>query len=194
MALPPVVSTIAAIAGTAFQVVGAMQQAQAQKAQADYSAAVARNNAIIAEQNAADIVQRGEIARDVQRRRVDQTIGAARSAIAGAGLLVDDPAGTTPALLLDDIRTAGQFDIMTLKANIDREERRALIQGQQFEAEAGLFDLQASSINPMLAGAAAGFQNSQTLMNMFPSGPVFPGGGKTLGATRPVQRPATLMA
>lgn len=90
------ISVIAAVAGTAFQVVGAMQQAQAQRAQAEYSAAVARNNAIIAEQNAADIVQRGEIARDVQRRRVDQTIGAARSAIAGAGLLVDDPQAPRP--------------------------------------------------------------------------------------------------
>ena len=181
----PVTLTVLAITATAATTYSAYQQAQAQKAQAEYSSAVARNNAIIAEQNAADIVQRGEVARDVQRRRVQQTIGAARAAIAGSGLLLDDTEGTTPSLLLDDLRTAGQFDIMTLKANIDREERRALIQGAQFEAQAGLFDLQAASINPALAGAAAGLGQASGLLNAMPSGSVFPGAGgspKTSGA------------
>ena len=185
------ISAIVAVAGTVVSAVGAYQQAAAQKAQAQYSAQVARNNAVIAEQNAADIVQRGEVARDVQRRRVEQTIGAARAAIAGSGLLLDEgDTGTTSALLLDDLRTAGQFDIMTLKANIDREERRALIQGQQFEAEAGLFDLQASSINPTLAAVSAGFSNAPSLMNMIPGGKTFPGAS---GPRRPVPRPNDLL-
>jgi hypothetical protein len=182
-----------AIASTAVSAVGAVQQANAQKAQAEYNAAVARNNAIIADQNAVDIVQRGEVARDVQRRRIDQTIGAARAAIAGSGLLLDEgDGGTTSALLIDDLRTAGQFDIMTLKANIDREARRARIEGGQFQAQAGLFDLQASSISPMLAGAAAGFSRASSLYNIFaPSTPTFDG---ALGSSpRPQARPADLL-
>ena len=54
-----------AAASTAVTVVGAVQQANAQKAQAEYSAAVARNNAIISAQNEADIIQRGGVARDI---------------------------------------------------------------------------------------------------------------------------------
>lgn len=187
-------TAILTVAGTAMSAIGAFQQAEAQKAQAEYSAAVSRNNAIIAEQNAADIVQRGEVARDVQRRRINQTIGAARAAIAGSGLLLDEgDGGTTSALLLDDLRTAGQFDIMTLKANVDREERRAKIQGMNFQAEAGLFDLQASSINPGLAAVSAAFGSASQLYNQFGGGPTFGGGSRGLAATRPQMRPNDLI-
>lgn len=141
---------------TAVSVVGAIQQANAQKAQAEYNAAVARNNAIIAEQNAQDVEDRGDIALAQRRQALNQTIGSARAAIAGSGLLVDDEPGTTPALLLDDLTVAGQMDILTLEGNIARESRRARIQGTQYEAQAGLFELEASSISPGLAGLSAG--------------------------------------
>lgn len=184
-------STVLTVASTAISAVGAYQQAQAQRQQAEYNAAVARNNATIAEQNARDIVQRGEVARDVQRQRVAQTVGAARAAIASTGLLIDEP-GTTPTALIDDLRTAGQFDIMTLKSNIDREERRARIEGSQFQAQAGLFDLEASSINPALAGAAAVFSNARSLYNQFP-GPEQTFGSPSSSLIRPRARPADIL-
>jgi len=162
-------ATTVAVASTAISTIGAVQQARAQRAQAEYNAAVARNNAIISAQNEADVIQRGEIAKDTLRSRVNQTIGAARASIAGTGFLVDAGAGTTQAALLDDLTTAGQFDIMTLQANIDREARKASIQGTQYEAQAGLFDLQASSISPGLAGLTAAARNLTTLYEMFPS-------------------------
>lgn len=183
-------STAISVASTALSAVGAFQQAQAQRQQAEYNAAVARNNATIAEQNARDIVQRGEVARDIQQRRVAQTVGAARAAIAGSGLLVDDSPDTTPAALLDDLRVAGQFDIMTLKSNIDREARRARIEGDQFVAQAGLFDLQASSINPALAAAASFADNARSIFNQTPSGQVFPGSASSV---RPRARPADIL-
>ena len=120
-----------AIASTAMSVVGAVQQANAQKAQAEYNAAVARNNAIIAEQNAQDVEQRGDVALAQRRQALNQTIGSARAAIAGSGLLVDDAPETTPAMLLDDLTVAGQMDILTLEGNIARESRRARIQGME---------------------------------------------------------------
>jgi hypothetical protein len=173
-ALTANLATTVAVASTAISTISAVQQAQAQRAQAEYNAAVARNNSIIAAQNEADIIQRGEVARDIQRARVSQTIGAARAAIAGSGLLLDDGAGTTTSQLQEDLAVAGQFDIMTLKSNIDREARRARIEGGQFQAQAGLFDLQASSITPMLAGAAAGFSQARSIFNTLPSsGPLF---------------------
>jgi hypothetical protein len=178
-----------AIASTAVSAFGAMQQATAQRAQAEYNAAVARNNSIISAQNEADIIQRGEVARNLQSIRIDQTMGAARAAIAGSGMLLEGGGETTTGALLGDLQTAGQFDIMTLKTNIDREARRARIEGGQFQAQADLFDLQASSISPLLAGAAAGFANANSLYNMFaPSTPTF--GGATRGSILSPAKPA----
>lgn len=153
-------ATVLAVASTAVSVIGAVQQAQAQKAQAEYNSAVARNNATIAEQNAQDVEQRGDIALAQRRQALNQTIGSARAAIAGSGLLVDDEPGTTPALLLDDLTVAGQMDILTLEGNIARESRRARIQGAQYEAQAGLFELEASSISPGFAGLSAGLSSA----------------------------------
>lgn len=151
-----------AIASTVVSTVGALQQAQAQRAQAEYQAAVARNNAIIAEQNRADIVQRGDIALEKQRERVRQTIGAARAALSTSGLMLGGTPGETTSLLQQDLRTAGQMDILTLRGNIEREARKAEITGINYEAQAGLFDLQASSISPFLAAATAGFKTGQS--------------------------------
>lgn len=165
----PITLTVLALTATAATTYSAYQQAQAQKAQAEYSSAVARNNAIIAEQNAQDVEQRGDTALAERRRALNQTIGSARAAIAGSGLLVDDTSGTTPALLLEDLTIAGQMDILTLEGNIAREARRARIQGTQYEAQAGLFELEASSINPALAGLSAGLgaasRNSDLLLS-----------------------------
>jgi hypothetical protein len=155
-----------AILSTAVSAIGAMQQAQAQKAQAEYQAQVQRNNSIIASQNEADVVQRGEVVREVQRTRISQTIGAARAALGGNGLLVDE-AGTSSVTLQEDLRQAGQMDIMTLRGNIEREARKARIQSINYKAQAGLFDMQAKSINPLLSGLAAGFgaANSSGLLD-----------------------------
>ena len=157
---------IMAILSTAVSAIGAMQQAQAQKAQAEYQAQVQRNNSIIASQNEADVVQRGEVVREVQRTRISQTIGAARAALGGNGLLVDE-AGTSSVTLQEDLRQAGQMDIMTLRGNIEREARKARIQSINYKAQAGLFDMQAKSINPLLSGLAAGFgaANSSGLLD-----------------------------
>ena len=61
------------------------------------------------------------------------------------------------------------MDILTLEGNIARESRRARIQGTQYEAQAGLFELEASSISPGLAGLAAGLgslsRNSDLLLS-----------------------------
>jgi len=144
------------IMSTVIGAVGSMQQAQAQRSQAEYQAQVQRNNAIVASQNEADVIQRGEVARDVQRTRISQTMGAARAGLASTGLLVDAGAGTTSSMLQEDLRTAGQMDILTLRGNIDREARKARIQEINYEAQAGLFEMQARSINPLLAGFATG--------------------------------------
>jgi hypothetical protein len=143
------ITAVGAIAGAA----GSYQQAQAQKGQARYQAAVARNNAIIANQNAADARDRGEAAEDEHRRRIEQTKGSARAAQAGQGFLVDDTEDSTNVQMVADLAEAGELDVLRIRDNTEREARRAQIQGVNFQAEAGLFDLKASSISP---GMAAG--------------------------------------
>ena len=71
--------------------------------------------------------------------------------MASLGFLIDDPESTNVGLLAD-IAGAGELDILKMQDNTRREERRALIQGDQFVAQAGLYGLQASAQNP---GAAA---------------------------------------
>lgn len=139
----------------------AMQQAQAQKAQAEYQAAVAQNNAIIAGQNEADIIQRGAIATERTRTRVNQTLGSARSILSGSGLVMNEM-GTSGALLQEDLALAGASDILTMKSNIEREARQAQIEGVNFRAQEGLFSMQANSINPLFAGMVGGLSGFQS--------------------------------
>lgn len=152
---------------TAVGVAGAVEQANARQEQADYNAQVARNNAITAEHNAQDVEDRGARAQSDLRTRVRQTMGSARSALSGNGLLMDGGPDTTSGQLMTDLAMAGHMDVLTLTENVDREARRARVQGSNFTAQAGLFDLQSSSISPTLSGVTAGIgglaQNSDIL-------------------------------
>ncbi|WP_340152010.1 hypothetical protein [uncultured Sneathiella sp.] len=141
-------SALGAVSGA----MGARQQAQAAQQQANFQASVQRNNAIIAQQNAADVRNRGEVEAQEHRDRIRQTRGAVVASQAANGFLVDDP-GSSNVDLLADVMEAGELDVLRIEENTAREERRALIQGQNFTAQAGLFDAQASAQNPGLAGA-----------------------------------------
>ena len=150
-----VVSAVAAVAGAAVGAVGAYQQAQAAQAQANYQAQVAQNNAIIAKQNAERIAQYGDIAEDEQRRRLLATKGAARARLAANGLLVDDTQDTTAAFLLADLAEAGEYDILKLRDKYAQEERAAQVQGMNYQAQAGLYQLQASAQSPGMAAVGS---------------------------------------
>ena len=145
---------VMSMVGTAVSAVGAYQQAQSAKGQARYQAAVARNNAIIAGQNAADVRDRGKVAEQDMRRRIKQTKGAAKATQAASGFLVDDTEDSTNVQMVADLAEAGELDILRIRDNTAREAHRAEVQGTQFTAEAGLFDLKGSSGGGI--GAAAG--------------------------------------
>ena len=143
--------TIAAI-GVGMSGIGMAQQASAAKAQAQYQQQVAYNNSIIAQQNAADVRDRGKRDEEEHRDRVAQSKGAAKGDMASLGFLIDDP-GSTNVDLLADIAEAGELDVLKLRDNSAREERRALLQGDQFVAQANLYGMQASAANPGMAAA-----------------------------------------
>lgn len=58
---------------------------------------------------------------------------------------------------IGDLAEAGELDILRIRDNVESEKRRALIQGEQFVAEAGLFDLKGQN-------AGAGFASFATLL------------------------------
>tara|TARA_R110000744_G_scaffold46466_3_gene102686 strand:- start:1337 stop:1843 length:507 start_codon:yes stop_codon:yes gene_type:complete len=144
-------AVIVSAVGVGMSAVSSYQQAQSARAQAQYQQQVAYNNSIIAQQNAADVRDRGDRDAEEHRDRIAQSKGAAKGDMASLGFLIDDPESTNVGLLAD-IAGAGELDILKMQDNTRREERRALIQGDQFVAQAGLYGLQASAQNP---GAAA---------------------------------------
>jgi hypothetical protein len=161
--------------GTVVQTIGAMQQAQAQRAQANYQAAVARNNAITAQHTAAAIAERGKIAEADHRRKIIQAKGRAKTYQAASGFLVDDTEDSTNVQLIADIAELGELDILRIRDNVALEERRALIQGTNYQAQAGLFDAKAGSINPLMSGTSSLISGATATVGL---GTKF-GGGKT---------------
>lgn len=150
MALGTAISAI----GLGMSAVGAYSSAQSQKTSAKYNAAVARNNAEISRDNADDIEKRGRVAVFDQYRQIASQLSSVEAATAGAGLEVDVE-GTTGQDLVRAMTEAGALDVMRLKNNIQREKRRALIQGANFEAQAGQLETTARSISPFRSGLVA---------------------------------------
>lgn len=140
-----------------FSAIGAYTQSKARKAQARYQRDVAKVNAKIAEDNMRDIELRGRVAEFDQRRATARALSDVRTATAGSGLEVN-VAGTTPQDLVRAMSEAGELDVMRLRNNIEREKRRAEIQKQNYIAQAGQFELERSSINPLRSALIAGGQ------------------------------------
>jgi hypothetical protein len=150
------IALISSIASAGVGALGAYQQSRAAKSQASYQRQVAENNAVIARQNATTIRQQMEVAEQEQRERIAATKGSARARLAANGLLVDDPDEESTAVgVLADIAEAGEYDILKLRYNYEQKARATEIQGINFDAQAGLFQLQADN-TPSAAMAAAG--------------------------------------
>lgn len=149
------IAAVAAIGSAVVGAVGAYQQSQAAKSQANYQRQVAERNAIIAQQNATHIRQQAEVAKAEQRDRIKATEGTTRARLAANGLLVDDPGYTTASGLLRDIKEFGALDMLRLEYNYEQEARVAEIQGSNYQAQAGLFGLQADAQSPGLAAAGS---------------------------------------
>jgi len=132
-------------------------QMRAAQQQAEYNAAVQRNNQIIAQQNADYVLKQGRIAADKHREKVAQAIGTGKVALAARGLAVD-AVNEVGDDVLRDLMLAGWTDILTIEHNTKLEQRRALIQKDQFKAEEDLLTMRANSINPALGGLLAGYE------------------------------------
>lgn len=148
-------TTVLAVASVAMSAAGAFSQAKAQKNAAAYNRDVAETNVQIAKDNARDVELRGRQAIYDQRRAVARELSSVRTATAASGLVVGE-AGTTPQDMVQAMTEAGELDVMRLRNNIDRERRRAEIEGTNFKAQAGAFELERRSISPFRSALGAG--------------------------------------
>lgn len=135
IATATLVATIAAGATTAY---GQYQQGQAQKEQYAYQAAVNRNNAIISERQAEDALQRGQIAEDEHRLKVQQIKGSQRTRFAASGV---DLGSAVVSDTLADTAMLGELDALTIRNNAQRESYGYRVQASNYEASAGLNEI-----------------------------------------------------
>lgn len=103
--------------GTGMNVMGQMQQGQAQSAMYGYQAAVMRNNQQIAEMQAADALKRGLIAETQQREKGAQRQSTMLAGLAGQGTDISGSATD----ILGDAAASTEFDALTARANAAKE-------------------------------------------------------------------------
>ncbi len=144
-----------AVASVGLSAYGAYSQSKSAKASAAYQRDVAKTNEKIAEQNARDVELRGRQAIYDQQRQVARSLSSVRAATTANNLEVG-VAGTTPQDLVQAMAEAGALDVMRLRNNVDREKRRAEIQGMNYAAQAGQFELERRSISPFRSALITG--------------------------------------
>lgn len=116
-----------AIAGTAFQAVGAIRQASAESNAAKFNAQVAENNARIARQNAVENAAR-------QRRENQRRLGAIRAGFGASGISLEG----TPLDVLEDSAAEAELDALTI-------EHQGALEAAGFSSSAALSRTRARS-------------------------------------------------
>jgi hypothetical protein len=157
------VGAIASGVGTVINVMGAMDQSQAnqdaanyqaqvsaQNAQlqrqnaetsrqlAEYNAAVTRNNAEYARRQAEDAISKGEDTVQDQRRKVAALKGTQVSTMAAHGLSLSEG---TPFQILEETDLFGMLDEMTIRENAQKVSWAKRMEAYNFDAQAKGIDL-----------------------------------------------------
>ena len=140
--------------GAVTSAIGASNTGQANSAAAQYQAAVARNNATVAENNAQYALAAGRTSEQAQRMKTAQMIGAQRASMAANGI---DIGSGTPLNIQESTGQVGEMDALTIRNNAMRQAYGYRVQASDFNANAGLLDMQAS--NARKAGTIGAFSS-----------------------------------
>lgn len=135
------------VASTAMQVVGGLNQANAQKAQARYQAQIAQNNQIIAERNARLAREEGKVEEQQHRRKLRAFIGRQRALMGGSGTRLDEGDNLD---ILADSAMLGELDALTILNNAERRARGFDQQAQIAGWEADMSRHRGRMISPFL--------------------------------------------
>ncbi len=133
--------------GTGLSFKGQVDSQAAAGAQQGYLAQLSRQRQQIAEQQAADALQRGQVAEQKQRDLTAQRIGTQQAALAAQGTDLEG----SPTDILGDTARAGEQDALTLRNNAAREAWGFQVQGAGYGADAALRE----SYEPSYLGAGA---------------------------------------
>lgn len=146
--------------GTGMNFVGQIgqQNAQAQAAgvnaaQARYQAQVAAQNKTLMDRQAADAVQRGQVAEQNRRYQTRQQIGQQTAALAAQGTDLEG----SPLDILGDTAAAGELDAVTIRSNAAREAYGYQVQGLGYGNQSILESTRAANsvYTPNYLGAGA---------------------------------------
>lgn len=164
------VGLIGSLVSAVGTVVSGMAQAQA----ADYQAQVARNNAIIAQQNADYSIKAGQAKAEAESKKAANQQGTIRAAIAANG--IDVNSGSAEDIQVG-AREAGKLDSETTMNNSQLQAYGYRSQAVNFQAQAGLDEMQASNaVTGSFFGAAGGLLgNISSVGSNFSSSSVFGG-------------------
>ncbi len=148
-----VIGTIASIGGTIMSASSAAQQAQATKQASEYQAQVAQVNAQIAKQNAAISAASGEQQAASESMKAREQVGAIKAAQAAGNVDV-----TTGSAV--DVRSSaaelGQLNTLTTLSNQAQKTYGFQSQATGYEAQSGLYSMQASQAAASEPYAVAG--------------------------------------
>jgi hypothetical protein len=154
MAFAAPVALAAGVIGAGVSAYGTMEAGQAQAAAANYQAQVQRNNAIIAEQNAQYAEKAGQVQAGTQSLKSAAAGGKIKAAQAASGVDVN----TGSAVDVQEAqREGGKLDTETVLSNAELQAYGYRSQGANFQAEAGLEQMEAEQA-PIGADLAAGGQ------------------------------------
>lgn len=140
------------IAGLAFQTVGAINQAQAQRQAYEYQAQVARNNATLAQYQAKDAIEAGAHEEQGRRLKTAAMFSDQRASLAANGIDLGEGTATD---LLATTKYIGEIDALTVRDNAAKRAWGYRVQGQDFTDQAAMKDATAGGINPMMAGVTS---------------------------------------
>lgn len=137
-----IIGAIAGIAGAAVSAAGAIQEGQANAKTARYQAAVARNNAIISETNAKYAEKRGAVAEQNKRLETAATIGSTKAIQGASGFTAS---GDSAEKVRASEAVVGELDAITLRENAAREAYGYRTEGVNYQAQGGLYDMEATN-------------------------------------------------
>lgn len=140
-----------AMIGALISGVGMIMQGAAQAKADKYQAAVAENNRIIAEQNAVYELQAGQTEEQGQRMKTGQVISQAKAEQGASGI---DAATGSAVKVRQTTATIGELDALTIRDNAERRAYGYRAEGVNFQAQAGLYKMQAQS--DMMGGIFSG--------------------------------------
>lgn len=109
----------------------AYAQGEAQRMQGQYQKNMADINARNAELSAEDSIKRGGEAAASYRKKINQTVGAQRAALAAQGIDVNADDALS---LQDETRQIGEMDVLTIKNNALREAFGYKSQAQSYQS------------------------------------------------------------